>query len=762
MTPERWQQVKALFDDVLEREPSQQQAYLDGACGGDDELRREVTALLTALADAGSRFDTPVLQTDPLIGRQFGAYRVLRRLGSGGMGAVYLAARADDQFRRLAAIKAIRPELLDANTRRRFENERHTLAALDHPNIVRLLDGGETEDGTPYLVMDYVEGQPIDKYCAEHGLSIPERLALFRALCAAVHYAHQNLVVHRDLKPANILVTPQGVPKLLDFGIAKLLRPEYAAGAVGLTRTSAQPMTPEFASPEQIMGRPITTATDVYSLGVLLFHLLTGKHPFEGHSKTPYELERAICETQVGRPSESAAPESAKLLRGDLDMIVLCAMRKEPQKRYASADHLAEDVRRYLSSEPVAARGDSLLYRVQKFVARNRAPVFGSLLAAVLLVSLAVSDHIHRIDAERRFNDLHQFANWVIQDLDGALREGLTPARAKVAQKGEEYLDGLHSDARGDRAVALDAVKGYLRIAAIRGSIFVANLGDRAAAQSPARKALALAQELERAQPDNPDYRAALSESYARVGDVTEAGADAIASYRKALEFAEPKTLTEAAIWSKIAALQQDRDPAAALASYRGCEIAAQAAVDADPSNVRARQLLAFAKENAGWAGLLAGLPNDAEKQVKDAIAIYEETNGPKPNERARRNLAITYKRLADIQKRAGEYPEALANCRLALTATDTLRAADPKNVQYSIDSAQERVLLIDLLLTAGDKAAAHAETASAAAFLRPLASADKPNPYFLIDYVTILVATPFPDFANANETLALPAKPPR
>jgi serine/threonine protein kinase len=244
------------------------------------------------------------------------------------MGAVYLGSRDDAQFRRLAAVKLIRPELLDESTRRRFNNERQTLAALEHPNIVKLLDGGTTDEGWPYLVMDYVEGQPIDKFVKQRDLSISERLELFRTLCAAAHYTHQNLIVHRDLKPANVLVTPQRVPKLLDFGIAKLIKPAYAAATVGFTRTNAQPMTPEYASPEQILGQPITTATDVDSLGVILYTPLTGTHPYQIPSQSYHELELSICEGNPKKPSAVLEPTA-----------------------------------------PVAARPDTMLYRTQKFVA---------------------------------------------------------------------------------------------------------------------------------------------------------------------------------------------------------------------------------------------------------------------------------------------------------------------------------------------------------------------------------------------------------
>jgi len=760
MNAERWQEVKRLFDAALEREPAGRQAFLESACGGDDSLRSEVNALLAALEDAGSRYETPVVISDPMIHRQFGAYRILRRLGSGGMGAVYLAARADDQFRRLAAVKAIHPELLDEHTRRRFENERHTLAALEHPNIVRLLDGGATEDGIPYLVMDYVEGQPIDRFCREHGLTTAERLDLFLPLCEAVHYAHQNLVVHRDLKPANVLVTPRGIPKLLDFGIAKLLRPEYAAGAVGLTRTSAQPMTPEYASPEQILGQPVTTSSDIYALGVVLFTLLSGKHPFEGRTKSSYELERAICETDPGKPSEAAPPELKRQLRGDLDTIVLTAMRKEPRKRYASAERFAEDIRRYRQGQPVAARGDSLAYRAGKFFGRHKVTVCASALAAILLVGLAISDHVHRLRAEQEFRDLRDFANFVIKDLNSAMqKQGITAAREQVVTKASAYLDGLAKDAKGDDALELEVANGYLAVAGIQGDLFAGHTGQQADAAASAAKALAVTEDLARRRPADAAMRAALMRSHEKLGDIANSSAEALAHYRKAQELASGDPMENFLILSKMAHMQEDTDVAAALASYRACEAAARDWLAQSPSDSTARRALALAKENAGWYGLLAGEPSDAERLVLEAIALYEETAGPKPSVKARRNIAIAHKRLAEIQKRIGKPTEALRNCRGALTASEALRAEDPKNVLYGIDVAQERVLLVDLLLAAGDRAEAHTETVQAVAYLKPLASGDPPNRYYLVDYVTILTGTPFREFASADETLAYAQK---
>ncbi len=761
MSPERWLQVKKVFDSAVELEPDQRETFLSSICADDSDLRSEVNSLLAANSDACSRFDSPAISADPLLGCQLGAYRILRRLGSGGMGAVYLASRADDQFRRLAAIKAIRPELLDDHTRRRFENERHTLAALDHPNIVRLLDGGTTQDGVPYLVMDYVEGQPVDVFCRERNLSIAERLELFRPLCAAVHYAHQNLVVHRDLKPANILVTPEGVPKLLDFGIAKLLRPSYAAATVGFTRTEAQPMTPEYASPEQILGQPITTASDIYSLGVLLYTLLTGAHPFQGRTHSSHELGMAICEGDPAKPSESAPTEIARQLRGDLDTIVLAAMRKEPQRRYASAEHLAEDLRRFLAGETVAARSDTWSYRARKFAGRHRVAMGTSAVALILLASLAVKDHVDGLRAERRFQDLRSFANFAIQDLDSAMRQGLTPARKTLSSKALVYLDGLAREAKSDTALQLEAVAGYLKVADLQGNLFLANMGDPMAARESVTKALAIAEELVRRDPHYEPSRNALAQCHERMGDqlfgTGHESAGALDHYRKALDLFKGDPLRTAVVFTKIAQIQSDAgDPGAALDSYRQCERAGQDWLARNPDNPAARNVIAMARERVAYYGMLAGEPAGAEEAVRGAIATYEAGN---QTPRARRNVAMAYNTLAAVQTRAGDPQKALASCRHALSLSETLHDEDPKNNQYGIDIAQEKVLLIDLLLATGQRAEARKAAALTIEQLKTPAHDPHPSIYYLVDYLKLLEDTPFVELRAGENTLALAQK---
>lgn len=371
MTPERWARLETLFQEALQRRPPERATFLAEVCAGDPALRAEVELLLASHEQADDFLDQPVLfqaeaadlaePVEILTGRRIGPYQVLQEIGQGGMGLVYLAVRADDEYRKQVAIKVLRPGMDTRVIVRRFRHERQMLADLEHPNIARLIDSGATEDGRPYFIMEYVNGLPLDQYCDQRRLSVEERLTLFRTVCAAVHYTHQNLIVHRDLKPSNILVTADSVPKLLDFGIAKWLHPQ-SSGQMLTSTAGPRPMTPEYASPEQVRGGTITTVSDVYSLGVVLYELLTGRRPYRTEGRSLSEVERRICEEEPERPSAvvghvKAAPdkegqahsprplygESAgrggsleglrRRLAGDLDNIILMALRKEPTRR---------------------------------------------------------------------------------------------------------------------------------------------------------------------------------------------------------------------------------------------------------------------------------------------------------------------------------------------------------------------------------------------------------------------------------------------
>jgi eukaryotic-like serine/threonine-protein kinase len=407
MEPERWNQVKELYEAALAREPELRSAFLAEVCAKDSALLSEVESLLRSNQEAGSFLAATALKSSavdecgPEIGQRIGSYKLVCEIGHGGMGTVYLAHRADEIYHKRVAIKLIKRGMDTESILRRFKNERQILASLEHPNIARLLDGGTTEDGLPYFVMEWVEGQPLYEHCDSHKLPIIERLKLFRTICSAVHYAHQNLIVHRDLKPKNIIVTSDGVPKLLDFGIAKLLNPELSSQTMELTGSAVRLMTPEYASPEQFRGEPVTPATDVYSLGVLLYELLTGHYPYRSKSRFPEQMAELVCEEEPEKPSTvisrveplsasqdgsstAITPESVsnardgspeqlrRRLKGDLDNIVLKSIHKLPKDRYASVEQISEDIRRHLEGLPIIARKAALSYRIGKFVRRHR------------------------------------------------------------------------------------------------------------------------------------------------------------------------------------------------------------------------------------------------------------------------------------------------------------------------------------------------------------------------------------------------------
>ncbi len=435
MTPQHWQCIEVLFQAALEHQPEARIAYLETACAADDPLRVEVEALLLAHEKASNFIEKPAFkakafelsaekqtpadeQVNDSTGKRIGAYRILREIGRGGMGAVFLATRDDDEYQKQVAIKLIKRGMDTDLILRRFKNERQILASLEHPNIARLIDGGSTVEGLPYLVMEYIEGTPIDRYCDQEKLSTNERLKLFGQLCSAVHYAHQNLVIHRDLKPSNILVTKDGTPKLLDFGIAKLLNPGLDFRTMDATETAMQMMTPNYASPEQVRGEPITVASDVYSLGVLLYELLTGHRPYRLKNSSAKVILQAVLDEQPEKPSlvvarvettddapttGSLTPESVSATRdgepgklrrklvGDIDKIVLMALRKEVSRRYTSVEQLSQDISRHLSGLPILAHKDTFSYRASKFIKRHKIAFASSLTVAVVALFIAAS-----------------------------------------------------------------------------------------------------------------------------------------------------------------------------------------------------------------------------------------------------------------------------------------------------------------------------------------------------------------------------------
>jgi serine/threonine protein kinase len=528
LTPERWAQIRQTFEGALERPDRDRAAYLRVVCARDDELRREVEALLDSHVESGTFLNKPAIELNRTflqglattgrhttgetgeyaVGYRAGPYQLQKRIGRGGMGSVWLANRFDSDFTKSFAVKLVKPGMNSQEILRRFRLERDVLSGLDHPNIARLIDGGSTPEGLPYLVMEYVEGTPIDQFCESRQISITDRLKLFRQVCFAVQYAHQHLVIHRDIKTGNILVTADGVPKLLDFGIAKLMHSEFSTLSASETRPDMRPMTLDYASPEQVRGEPITTATDIYSLGVLLYKLLTQKFPYGPEARSQAALQHAICEMSPLRPSaviltdekvaipaatqaiavgQETRPKARQRLKrklsGDLDMIVLMALRKEPHRRYVSAEQFSEDIARYLDGRPVIARSDTFGYRAAKFVRRNPAAVAASgLLALALIAGSFVSTYYARQAQQQR-----------------ALAE------AQVATTRAE-------DLRQER----ELISTYFRMAQIQS----ATLKDSQAALATYRLALAEARTLSRAYPQDEDGRRGLAQAAMKVGDL--------------------------------------------------------------------------------------------------------------------------------------------------------------------------------------------------------------------------------------------------
>ncbi|MEK7728999.1 MAG: serine/threonine-protein kinase, partial [candidate division KSB1 bacterium] len=478
MPHDLFQRSKELFQNAHDLPQEAHASYLDQACGADEALRAEVEALLAAAREASNFLEhdarsliVPMLAQEAKVsfaGRQIGPFRLERELGRGGMGVVYLALR-DGEFEQEVAIKLIKRGMDTEEIQRRFRHERQTLASLNHPNVARLFDGGITEEGLPYFVMEYVAGRPIDEYCDAHKLDTRERLALFQKVCEAVRYAHQNLIVHRDLKPSNILVNEEGAPKLLDFGIAKLLHQGGTAVTLELTLTGNQPMTPHYASPEQARREVITTASDVYALGVILYELLSGHRPYRFASDSAAEIERVICEVEPEKPStaidktekfenkekEPISPESVSAVRegsveklrrrlaGDIDNIVLMALRKEPYRRYSSIEQFSDDIRRHLEGLPVRARKGTWAYRASRFVRRHKYAVAATFIFFALVLGFGIVTKVqaNRIALERdKAEEVSKFLVEIFQVSDPNEAKGDTITAREILERGAEKI----------------------------------------------------------------------------------------------------------------------------------------------------------------------------------------------------------------------------------------------------------------------------------------------------------------------------------
>jgi eukaryotic-like serine/threonine-protein kinase len=671
--PDRWHRLETIFQAAADMAPADRPAFLTAECGDDLELRKDVDSLLASMEQTQGFIVAPLQAVaqqmasaeDVNLGKHIGPYRVIKTLGEGGMGKVYLAMRADQQYVRGVAIKVMRSGFgANSTMLARFRNERQILANLDHPNIARLLDGGVTEQDAPYLVMEYIDGAPIDRYCWSQSLPLEQRLRMFIAVCSAVEYAHNNLIVHRDIKPANILVAADGVPKLLDFGIAKMLDPEL--GDISLTRPAERLMTPEYASPEQIRGEPVTTATDVYGLGILLYELLAGMRPFRTEGQDQHQVARMICEQEPDPPSatrarnQDAAPPDSRRLKGDLDRIVMMAIRKEPLRRYASVAQLAADVEAYLDGYPVRARTDAWGYRSGKFVRRHKLGVAATALAALALVGVSIAMALLARRATRAQTVAQREAQFMATMFQAATPEvarGRTVTARDLLDQGAQRLDRELAGEPEVRASMADNIALAYR-----------NLGL-------ADRALPMAQN-------------AFQLNVQTHGANSGAAADSL-ELLASLYRDEGKYATAEPLFRQLVAIRRktlspgDAKLAGALAALGEC----------------------LYLEN-----------NDAESEplLREALAIYRG-DGPNFGSEARNYLAL-------VVERKGRYPEAAQLLREA-TEID-LRTKGQDSPDYANSLSNYATDLIDF----GDYAAAEARLREALSIRRKVLGNDHPD----------------------------------
>ena len=714
--------LEAVFHEALAAPEAQRPSLLAFRCDGDATLADEVLSLLEAYqgerALAAHCLEVPPAGEAPSGGTcLIGPYQLDRLLGHGGMGAVYLAHRIDGQFQQRVAVKLIDQPLATDLFRERFRLERQILAGLTHPYIAHLLDGGVTEDGELYLVMEYVDGIPIGRFCREHRLLIRERLLLFLKVCTAVQFAHQNLVVHRDLKSDNILVLEDGTPRLLDFGTAKLLAtvPD-ASTTTEFTRLGLQAFTPNYASPEQVMGEAITTASDTYSLGVLLYLMLAEVPPYLLKTCSMAELLRVICTEPPPRPSTTSM--TSERLDADLDAIVLKAMRKEPQERYRSVEAFASDIRAFLDGRPVLARRGDRRYRAGKFLRRNRLAMGA---AALVLLSLVAGlagalwqyrvATVERRRAESSVQDMRQLSNSLLSEIDEAVKQlpGSTPVRQLLVGRVLEHLDRLAKDRSGDRLTQLDLIRAYTRLGNLQGHPYDQNIGDRDGALVSLDKALFVAKRLNgRGGSDlevmGPLALAEQSRSevlfgLGRTQESMEAMRAAVAAFDARIAGPRPTAITLAEAASAYGGLGDQLgqsgvaslgDPEGAIQAYRkGLELSLRS-LQVDPGFTRSKRALALDHFKIGNI-LVETDPVKAMAEYHQSLAAWEALPArDKEGAATQRGIASAYRKLALALTEMRNYPSAIAAFKRARDIYERYAAADPKDTRAQFDLAIE------------------------------------------------------------------------
>ena len=716
---ERWQRIRAIFDDIIAEPKDQRIPLLQRRCGRDTELIAELESLIEA-CQAEEAFSQSVSEdgwkqeVSAPRRRWIGPYELDRLLGRGGMGAVYLAHRVDGHFRQLLAIKLIDLPLATELYRDRFRLERQILAKLSHPFIARLLDGGVNEDGELYLAMEYVDGISIVRYCEQHQLSLRDRLRLFKSVCSAVQYAHQNLVIHRDLKPDNILVTADGTPRLLDFGTAKLLSDLPGETVSDLTLPGLRSFTPQYASPEQVLGRSISTSSDIYSLGVILYQLLAGTPPYVLKEFNTEEMLRVICTDPVRKPS-TVSP-SAVHLDADLDAIVLRVLRKEPEERYPTVEQLSTDIQAWLDGQPVIARHGTFRYRAEKFARRNKLAlsVAGLLVIAILSGIAGVLWQsrvagLERSKAEANAEEMRQLSSSFLSEIDAAVRElpGSTPVRRLMVQRVLERLDHLANNAAGDRLTQLYLVDAYIHLGSLQGNPYGQNIGDSRGALESMDKALALIHTLRSAYPndrDALDTLALANMTRSRILYGVGRTPEAVESIKTAIAILDSETKSSSASVAKIAEtanayhvlgdeLGEPESPSigdypGALAAYQSSYDLYRRALAIDPNFMEARREIALNPLSVACILMLTN-PAGAITEIQRSIALWNSVPvSSKSDVNDRRTILYDSIRLAHAFTLNRDYAAATATYEAALKRVEKNAAFDANDSRAQADVA--------------------------------------------------------------------------
>lgn len=786
MQNEKWEQVKELLDQVLQLDSAKREDFLNSS-NADLEVADEVRSLISFESEAEGLMDLSAIEfskdffsieedSGSLIGQQIGIYRIIKEIGFGGMGAVYLGERTDGKFDQKVAIKMLKREMNTRTIRRHFEREQKILSSLEHSNIARLLDAGTMNDKTPYLVMEYVDGLPIDVYCSKNNLNISQRLDLFRKVCNAVNFAHRNLVIHRDLKPSNILVSSDNEPKLLDFGISKILSEELdQINAATITRIGA--MTPSYASPEQLQQKSVTTATDVYSLGIILYELLSGHRPFEEKEENLKDIYEAVVNTDPPLPSakldkaskelkteaekntellsetpsnpetESTLSEfkdnqtipqrnnhtnpqlnnlNANNLRGDLDNIILKSLRKEPERRYSSAENFSEDIKNFLRGLPVTARPNTFSYRTSKFVKRNKLTVIAAGLISLAVIVGVIATlwqariaQAERTKAENRFNDVRSLANSFLFEFSPLIENlpGSTPARELLVKRALEYLDNLSKEAENDFELQKELGIAYEKVGDVQGNPANSNLGDMKGAIASYEKVVGIREKLFANDANDLNTQSSLADIYKRLASVlnysnepkkSDEFLDKALAIQEKIIAAQPNDFESQKKYSELLRSKGlnhffTNENKEAIGYYNRAKEISEKLYNEQPNNPRISEQYFYIFVAIGEAQGWEDDPQNAAINLQKGLDLLIGLSEKYPADYAiHRSLMLAYQKRAEIHEDVKEYSKSIELYEKGLLVSQKEILLDPRSFQAKRDVAMAYKKLAQVLDASG------------------------------------------------------------